>query len=65
MYRAVGWQYGKRVLNYACDFEFNVGWSTAPTYEEKQQLTDPDWHPTPDQVEAAGIPARSDDRNVH
>ena len=50
MYRAVGWRYGKRVLNYACDFEFNVGWSTAPTYEEKQQLTDPGWHPTPDRL---------------
>lgn len=27
-----------------------MGWSTAPTYEEKQQLTDPGWHPTPDRL---------------
>ena len=48
MYRSVGWRYGKRILNYACDFEFNAGWSTAPSQEQKKLLTDSAWHPTPD-----------------
>lgn len=50
MYRAVGWRYGKRVLNYACDFEFNAGWSTAPDDEMRNKLKNPDWHPTPDRL---------------
>lgn len=48
MYRSVGWRCGKRILNYACDFEFNAGWSTAPSHEQKQLLQNPDWYPTPE-----------------
>lgn len=48
MYRSVGWRYGKRILNYACDFEFNAGWSTAPSQEQKALLSNPEWYPTPD-----------------
>lgn len=42
--------YGKRVLQYGVDNEFNYRWSTRPTKDEQRQLADPNWHPTPDKL---------------
>jgi DNA polymerase I-like protein with 3'-5' exonuclease and polymerase domains len=48
-----GWEYdgvyGKRVLKYGIDTEFNERWSTnVKTYQK--QMEDPDYHPTPDHL---------------
>ena len=44
-------QYGKRLLKYGVDNEFNYRWSTRPTKAEQAQLDDPAWHPTPAKLE--------------
>jgi hypothetical protein len=44
-------QYGKRVLKYGVDNEFNYRWSTRPSKTEQAQLDDPTWHPTPARLE--------------
>jgi hypothetical protein len=42
--------YGRRVLRYGVDKDFNYRWSTYPSEDEKQQLKDSAWHPTPDKL---------------
>lgn len=44
-------EYGKRVLQYGVDNEFNYRWSTRPNSEELAQLDDVTWHPTPKHLE--------------
>lgn len=41
---------GRRVLQYGVDKDFNYRWSTYPSDEEKAQLHDHTWHPTPDKL---------------
>lgn len=43
-------EHGHRVLQYGVDKDFNYRWSTYPSDEEKKQLHDPSWHPTPDKL---------------
>jgi len=43
-------EFGKRVLQYGVDNEFNYRWSTRPSAEEQAQLDDVNWHPTPERL---------------
>lgn len=52
MFEENHWTYtddlGTRKLSYPTDTELNYRWSTKPSDDEKKQLEDPTWHPTPD-----------------
>jgi len=47
MSRRNTWAYDDRTLLYTIDNEFNYRWSTSPTKEEREELADTGWHPTP------------------
>lgn len=48
MHLSNGWIYGKNLLRYAIDLEFNTGWSThSQDPDENSRLKDPSWNPTP------------------
>lgn len=47
MHRANVWPYEGRTLSYPIDNEFNYRWSTKPSDEERLQLQDQSWNPTP------------------
>ena len=46
------WDYDGRTLRYGVDNEFNYCWSTAPDKEQRKQLHDPAWNPTPPHLKA-------------